>query len=214
MLRASVGIVRYDWAVAVQDAFLVVGLGNPGAQYRNTRHNAGFLAIDRLCEQFACELKPEPKFSALVGKASFAGRPVILSQPQTFMNASGKSVGKMLAFYKIELKQLLVVVDDADLDFGAIRMRLRGSSGGHNGLKSISAVVGGNEFARLKLGIGRQNTGVLHNHVLGKFEPGEMDLMEQVLDRVVDQVQLAFSDGLEVAMSRFNGRITLEKRRK
>ena len=198
----------------MQDAFLVVGLGNPGAQYGNTRHNAGFLAVDRLCEQFDCELKPEPKFNALVGRASFDGKAVIFSQPQTFMNASGKSVSKMLSFYKIELSQLLVIVDDADLDLGAIRLRLRGSSGGHNGLKSISEFVGGSDFARLKLGIGRQTAGVLHSHVLGKFEPGEMELMEQVLDRVVDQVQLAFSDGLEVAMNRFNGRITLDKRKK
>lgn len=198
----------------MQETYLVVGLGNPGAEYRNTRHNAGFLAVDRLCERFACDLKAESKFSALVGRATIAGQPALLVQPQTFMNASGKSVGKLLAFYKLDLSRLIVIVDDADLDLGAIRLRLQGSSGGHNGLKSISNVVGSNEYARLKVGIGRQVVGELHRHVLGPFEASERNLVEQVLDRVVDQVQAAVSVGLETAMNRFNGRITIDKREK
>ncbi len=198
----------------MQDTYLVVGLGNPGAQYQNTRHNAGFLAVDRLCERFRCELRTESKFSALVGKAVIGSQSVLLVQPQTFMNASGKSVGKLLAFYKLEVSRMIVIVDDADLDLGAVRMRLRGSSGGHNGLKSISNVVGSTDYARLKVGIGRQVKGQLHGHVLGAFETGELDLMERVFDRVVDQVEAAVSDGFEAAMNRFNGRITVDKREK
>ncbi len=198
----------------MQDTYLVVGLGNPGAEYRNTRHNVGFLAVDRLCERFDCELEAESKFSALVGRTTIADRPTLLVQPQTFMNASGKTVGKLQAFYKLELSRMIVIVDDADLDLGAVRLRLRGSSGGHNGLKSISSVVGSTEFARLKLGIGRQVVGELHRHVLAPFETGEWNLMERVLDRVVDQVQMAVSDGLEAAMNRFNGGITIDKREK
>jgi PTH1 family peptidyl-tRNA hydrolase len=128
------------------------------------------------------------------------------------MNASGQSVSKIVGFYKVEIGNLIVVVDDADLDLGTIRLRQRGSSGGHNGLKSIASFFGGDEYARLKVGIGRHDSGVLHDHVLGRFETGEMNLLERVLDKVIDQVQVAFSDGLEVAMSRFNGRLTTEER--
>jgi PTH1 family peptidyl-tRNA hydrolase len=196
----------------MQDACLVVGLGNPGDKYRETRHNAGFLAIDRFCQHFRCELKAEPKFDARIARTSMGGRQLILCQPQTYMNASGQSVSKIVGFYKVEIGNLIVVVDDADLDLGTIRLRQRGSSGGHNGLKSIASVLGGDDYARLKIGIGRHDSGVLHDHVLGRFETGEMNLLERVLDKVIDQVQVAFSDGLEVAMSRFNGRLTTEER--
>ena len=197
----------------MQDAFLVVGLGNPGVKYENTRHNAGFLAVECLCERWGVALKPETKFNALVGRGFCGERQVILCQPQTYMNASGKSVAKLVNYFKIKSRDLMVMVDDADLELGTIRLRARGSSGGHNGLKSIASVLGGDDYARLKIGIGRQVKGVLHQHVLGRFETGEMELLERVLDKVVSQVQLAISDGVEVAMNRFNGRVTIEERK-
>lgn len=192
----------------MQDAWAVVGLGNPGEKYRNTRHNAGFLAIDRLSRELGVELSWEQKFESLVARGTLAEQTIVVCQPHTFMNASGKAVGKLLRFHKIEIQRLIVVVDDADLELGMVRLRPKGSSGGHNGLKSISSVIGTDDYARLRVGIGRRAGGELHQHVLGRFSTREQDLVERVLDRVNDQVYTVLTEGLEKAMNRYNGLVS------
>ncbi len=190
---------------------LIVGLGNPGANYRDTRHNAGFIAIEALARFWGGDLAPAPKFEAVLARAEFAGQSLLLCQPQTFMNVSGRSVAKLFGFYKLEIANLVVIVDDADLELGMIRLRRKGSSGGHNGLKSIAKSIGTEDYARLKIGIGRRDSGALHGHVLGRFRSSERDLLDRVMDRVVDQVQTVITDGIETAMNRYNGPITREK---
>ena len=191
---------------------LVVGLGNPGSEYARTRHNAGFLVLDTVAGKASWNF--EKKFNARVARVEQGGRKVFLAQPQTFMNASGEAVHALMAFYRIEPSALLVVVDDADLPFGEIRMRPKGGSGGHHGLESIEQHLGTREFARLRVGIGRTADGrrEITGYVLGKFAPDEMTLLEKVLQRAAAQVQCWTTDGLEKAMNRFNGVVDSEKR--
>src|SRR3569833_560194 len=131
---------------------LVAGLGNPGAKYSRTRHNAGFLAVEYLGKRFAANWKNEPKFQSRAARIKVAGREVILCEPQTYMNASGEAIAPLAAFYKVERGRMLVLVDDADLPLGQIRLRPEGSSGGHHGLESIEQHLGGRNFARLRIG--------------------------------------------------------------
>ena len=189
----------------MQDAYLVVGLGNPGAAYADTRHNAGFLAVEGLRRRIDCELKLERSFESRCGKGSLASKKVILCQPQTFMNLSGRAVAKLVSFYKIDLGRILILADDVDLDLGMIRMRLRGSSGGHKGLHSVEKELGTERYARLKIGIGRRRQGSVHGHVLGRFEEGERELLACVLERAAEQAVVAVTEGFEAAMSRYNG---------
>lgn len=189
----------------MQGAYLVAGLGNPGMAYADTRHNAGFLAVDALCRRIGCELKPEPSLDAQCGKGSLAGKKVIFCQPQTYMNLSGRAVAKLASFYKIDLVRILILADDVDLELGVIRLRRRGSSGGHKGLKSVEKELGTERYARLKIGVGRRKQGSVHGHVLGRFEERERQLLACVLERAADQVVAAVAEGFEAAMSRYNG---------
>ncbi len=191
----------------MQGAYLVAGLGNPGAAYTDTRHNAGFLAVDGLCRRIGCELKPERPFEARCGRGNLAGQKVIFCQPQTFMNLSGRAVAKLSSFYKIDVGRILILADDVDLELGTIRLRRRGSSGGHNGLKSVEKELGTAHYARVKIGIGRRKPGSVHGHVLGRFEEDERELLDCVLERAADQVIAAVTEGFEAAMSRYNGLI-------
>jgi PTH1 family peptidyl-tRNA hydrolase len=185
---------------------LIVGLGNPGAEYAKTRHNAGFLLVEKLAAQWKTGWTNERKFDARIAKAERSGKRVLLCEPQTFMNLSGETVGALKDFYQLPLKQILVVVDDADLPFGEIRLRAGGSSGGHHGLESIEQYLASREFARLRIGIGRRD-GVreITNYVLGKFDPTENKLLEKVLDRVSGQIECWLDAGIEKAMNQFNG---------
>lgn len=189
----------------MQGAYLVAGLGNPGAAYADTRHNAGFLAVDGLCRRIGCELKLKRSFEARCGKGNLAGKTVIFCQPQTFMNLSGRAVAKLASFYKIAFGRMLILADDVDLELGMIRLRRRGSSGGHKGLKSVEKELGTEHYARLKIGIGRRKQGSVHGHVLGRFEEGERELLACVLERAADQAVAAVTEGFEAAMSRYNG---------
>jgi PTH1 family peptidyl-tRNA hydrolase len=185
---------------------LIVGLGNPGAEYARTRHNAGFLLVEKLAVQWKCDWAGERKFNARIAKTGPAGRRVLLCQPQTFMNLSGETVGALTEFYRLPVAQLLVAVDDADLPLGEIRLRPGGSSGGHHGLESIEQHLGSREFARLRIGIGRQDGArQITSHVLGKFEASETGLLEKVLDRASGQINCWLEAGLQKAMSQFNG---------
>jgi peptidyl-tRNA hydrolase, PTH1 family len=185
---------------------LIVGLGNPGAEYAQTRHNAGFLLVEKLALRWQTDWSNERKFQARMAKIERFGRRIWLCQPQTFMNLSGESVGELQGFYQVPLPNLIVAVDDADLPFGEIRLRPSGSSGGHHGLESIEQHLGSREFARLRLGIGRKNSArQIAGYVLGRFEPAENDLLEKVLERAANQVECWLTAGLQKAMSQFNG---------
>jgi len=186
--------------------FLIVGLGNPGAEYAKTRHNAGFLLVEKLAASWRVDWKNERKFQARIARIEGQSRRVLLCQPQTFMNASGETVGTVADFYQLPLKQLLVVVDDADLPLGEIRMRSGGSSGGHHGLESIEQHLGSREFARQRLGIGRHDGArEIMDYVLSRFDGAETALMKKVLDRAASQAECWLDEGIEKAMNRFNG---------
>jgi peptidyl-tRNA hydrolase, PTH1 family len=191
---------------AMENFSLIVGLGNPGAEYARTRHNAGFLVVEELARRAKADWNFQKKFGARVAKVERGGRRMLLVEPQTFMNLSGEAVSAVLNFYQVPLAQLLVVVDDADLPLGEIRLRPKGSSGGHHGLESIEQHVGGTTFARLKVGIGRKDSRrEITGHVLGRFGAEEAPLMEKVLQRAADQAECWVTDGIEKAMNRFNG---------
>ncbi len=185
---------------------LIVGLGNPGAKYAQTRHNVGFLLVERLAAKWKSDWTNERKFEAQMARYERNGGRVLLCEPQIFMNLSGEPVGALANFYQLPLKQILVVVDDADLPLGEIRLRKSGSSGGHHGLESIEQHLASREFARLRIGIGRQD-GVreITNFVLGKFDSTENAVLEKVLDRASGQVECWLNDGIEKAMNQFNG---------
>jgi len=195
----------------MESLHLVVGLGNPGAEYVRTRHNAGFLVLEELARRSSAGWNLEKKFDARVAKQDQDGRKVLLAQPQTFMNLSGEAVNALMGFYRVPLSQLLVVTDDADLPLGEIRLRSKGSSGGHHGLESIEQHAGSRDFARLKVGIGRKDgRREITGHVLGKFSTEEAKLMDKVLQRAADQVACWVAEGIEKAMNRFNGVVNPE----
>jgi peptidyl-tRNA hydrolase, PTH1 family len=193
---------------------LVVGLGNPGKEYEGTRHNIGFAVLDRLAEKFGCSFRNKSRFSAMIAEATAGdvGK-VMLAKPQTYMNRSGAAVNALLQWLKIEPAQLLVVVDDADLQLGQIRLRLAGGSGGHNGLFSIIETLGGNEeFARLRVGIGRSGPlGVdISGHVLGRFAAAERELAQQAVAAAVEAVDCCLRESLTEAMNQFNRKKSAE----
>ena len=185
---------------------LIVGLGNPGAEYAKTRHNAGFLLVEKLAEQWQAGWTNERKFQARVARAECASKKVLLAEPQTFMNLSGEAVGALVKFYQLPLEKILVVVDDADLPLGEIRLRPGGGTGGHHGLESVTQHLGSKDFARLRIGIGRKNEArEITGHVLGKFGADESALLEKVLERAANQMAYWLDAGLQKAMNQFNG---------
>ena len=185
---------------------LIVGLGNPGREYRDTRHNVGFLVIDEIARrhQLTLAMAPSQVPETFVAK-QFGAEPMLIAKPLTFMNRSGDAVGALARYYDIAPSDLLVVVDEAALPFGRLRARARGSAGGHNGLKSISARLGTTEFARLRLGVGRGDLrSDLADHVLSKFEPGETAALDEFIARAADAAEMfAATDILEV-MNTYN----------
>jgi PTH1 family peptidyl-tRNA hydrolase len=190
----------------MENMYLIVGLGNPGAEYAKTRHNAGFLLAEKLAERWRANWMTEKKFNARIAKTERNGQWLLLCEPQTFMNSSGDAVGPLIAFYRIPLKQFLVAVDDADLPFGEIRLRPSGSSGGHHGLESIEQHLGSREYARLRIGIGRKDGArEITDYVLGRFSAGEAKLAEKVLTAAANQVECWLNAGIQKAMSQFNG---------
>ena len=193
----------------MENVYLIVGLGNPGREYAKTRHNVGFMVAEGLAKRWRAEWKAQKKFQSRVAQADQDGRRCLLAEPQTYMNLSGEAVSALMNFYRVARERLLVVMDDADLPFGEIRMRAEGSSGGHHGLESIEAHLGTRQYARLRIGIGRHANAVreISGYVLGPFRAADGELLEKVLTRACDQVECWLDEGIAKAMSRYNGRI-------
>jgi len=182
---------------------VIVGLGNPGVQYETTRHNVGFLFVDMWAERLGVTFSA--KHQGLWAQAVINGEKVHLLKPQTFMNFSGRSVSDLTAFYKISPQDVLVVHDDMDLEFGRLRLRARGSSGGHNGIKSIIAGLGTEAFWRLRIGIGRPPEGRdAVDHVLSRFSDEELRALEEILTKAENAVMLWVDGQAEKAMSLYN----------
>lgn len=183
--------------------FLIVGLGNPGREYENTRHNIGFAAMDVLAEKYNIDIN-RSKFKGEYGEGFINGNKVILLKPYTFMNLSGESVREAIDFYKLTEEQVLIIYDDISLELGRLRIREKGSAGGHNGIKSIINHMGTDVFTRIKIGVGAPK-GDLVNHVLGRFLKEEVNILKQTLDAVTEATAEIIDNGAKEAMNKFNG---------
>jgi PTH1 family peptidyl-tRNA hydrolase len=188
-----------------KETYLIVGLGNPGRDYRLNRHNIGFRAIDRLSKGWSIPLG-NVRNKALIGHGQLEEVKVILAKPQTFMNLSGQSVAPLLRFYKIPQEKMLVIVDDLDLPLGTLRLRENGGSAGHKGMTSIIGQLGSNDFLRLRLGIGRPAGRLpVEDYVLQNFTEKEEELLSSLLDRSAEAVEVFINKGIKSAMTQFNG---------
>lgn len=185
--------------------WLVVGLGNPGREYENSRHNVGFLTLDELANRKNIPIQ-RLKFKALTNTATIGPHKVLLMKPTTYMNLSGQSVGEAASFYKIPPQQVLVISDDVDLPVGKIRVRRKGSPGGHNGLKSLIQHLGSEEFPRIKIGVGQKPHPDydMAEWVLGKFSPSDQKLIDQGVKDAANAVELLLTKGIEAAMEAYN----------
>ena len=184
--------------------YLRAGLGNPGKEYEKTRHNAGFGAIDALAEKLGISVE-EKKYKGLFGKGRIGAEPVILLKPQTYMNLSGESVRAAADFYKIGPEHMIVIYDDIDLEVGRLRLRAKGSAGGHNGIKNIIAHMGTQEFPRVRIGVGAKPDRMdLADYVLGRFSQVEQSQMEDGYKEAAEAAAAIVEEGIEAAMNRFN----------
>lgn len=189
---------------------IIVGLGNPGRDYAETRHNVGFMVLDRLARRFGAEWKLD---KARKGELA-AGPGVLLIKPQTFMNCSGECVGPIMRYYKFDPAQVLVIYDDISFPVGAMRLRAGGSAGGHNGMKSLIAHLGGEKFPRLRVGIGAPGQKEMVGHVLGKFAPDERPLLEECLAKAEAATVLMLQEGFQAAANKFNVKKEKKPRKK
>lgn len=195
---------RKKTTIEVPPVFLIVGLGNPGREYRDTRHNIGFLVLDRLAARLDCRFS-RLQSKALVVKVTFQEHHLVLAKPQTFMNLSGQAISGLVNFYKVPLSQLVVVYDDVDLSFGTLRIRPAGGSGGHNGMNSIIEKLKTSEFPRLRMGIGRPPGRMdAADYVLQSFSKNESEELKIFLDRSAEAVLTIISEGLQASMNKFN----------
>ena len=189
--------------------YVITGLGNPGPTYQWTRHNAGFLFLDRLADAEKSSIVKK-SFSGLTGEWVFNAHRLVLLKPHTFMNLSGKSVMQALQFYKLPLSHLIVVHDELDLPYGTARFKQGGGHGGHNGLRSIMEQLGKGDFLRLRIGIGKALHGDTISHVLGHIPPEQMEKLPLVLDGAQDMLKMMLAEGLPKAMSLYNNKNFLE----
>lgn len=188
---------------------VIAGLGNPGLKYKKTRHNVGFDVIDLLAKKYGIAVR-EKKYKALLGKGTIGGMPVLLVKPQTFMNLSGDSIGEIMRFYKLDpTEELIVISDDVALAPGAIRIRKKGSAGGHNGLKNIISCCGTDEFIRVRVGVGEVPIGVdMVSHVLGKPRAEDRKQIDLAYECAADAIACILTDNVDLAMSRYNGKVS------
>jgi PTH1 family peptidyl-tRNA hydrolase len=192
-------------ASANSETYLLVGLGNPGREYRETRHNVGFMVIDRLGKSMGIPIT-KVQSKALVGTGHFQSHKIILAKPQTYMNLSGQAISALARFYKLPLDHLLVAHDDLDLPYGTLRLRPGGGSGGQKGIASTLEQLGSSDFARLRIGIGRPPGQMsAADYVLQNFSPQESEVLEAILDRAKKAIETFIEQGLDTAMNLFNG---------
>jgi len=182
--------------------WVIAGLGNPGRRYAKTRHNAGFMVVDEISDRYRIELKERELY--LMGKGSIEGNDVILVEPLTFMNISGKAVRGVMKRYNIGPENLIIVHDDIDMETGKLKIREKGSSGGHKGIESVIEFTGSKEFIRVKIGIGREEGVLVEDYVLGKFRKGEVPLIREAIVRAADAVCMILKEGVDKAMNKFN----------
>lgn len=183
--------------------FLIVGLGNPGSQYEDTRHNIGFKVVDNIAKEYNIEINRQ-KFKGMCGEGFINGEKVILLKPTTYMNLSGESIREVVDFYKLSNEDILVIYDDISLDVGRLRIREKGSAGGHNGIKSIIAHLGTDIFPRIKVGVGQPNVDLV-NYVLGKFTKEEMEVLSESIDASTKAAKEIISSDVKTAMNMYNG---------
>lgn len=184
--------------------YYIVGLGNPGLQYENTRHNAGFTVIDFLANKFNIDIR-KSKFKSLYGQGEISGQKVMLIKPQTYMNNSGEAVRELKNFYKFDSDKLIVIYDDIDIDFGTIRIRKKGSAGSHNGMKSIIYQIQDDKFPRIKVSVGQKPPRWdLANFVLSGFSKDEVKIFEDEIKLTVEAVEIMLRDGIDKAMNNYN----------
>ena len=188
---------------------LIVGLGNPGSKYQWTRHNAGFMVLDRFSQDAGIALTRK-NFSGLYGEGTYQGERLLLLKPQTFMNLSGRSVAAALNFHKIAIQDLIVIHDDLDIPFGRVKLKEDGGHAGHNGLRSLMQELGSGSFVRLRIGIGRPLHGDAADYVLSSFSGDELVNLPRLLDSVVDLLKLAIADGVRKAMSLYHNKELME----
>lgn len=191
---------------ASKDAWLIVGLGNPGREYENSRHNCGFRAIDRLSGRLGCKID-KAKFQGLYGKTLYGGKPLYLLKPLTYMNLSGQSVLQLSAYFQIPPQRIIILFDDISLEPGRLRVRAEGSAGGHNGIKSVIAQLGSEAFPRVKIGVGAKPTPEydLAAWVLGSFPPAEEKAVSAALDAAGDAALTIIDKGVPEAANKYNG---------
>lgn len=186
---------------------LIVGLGNPGSSYEATRHNVGFTVIDKLASQCRVNMKMRGRARACVGKGKWRGYPIVLAQPQSWMNLSGQAVSYLVRKLRLAANEIIVIVDDIHLPLGTLRLRPAGGAGGHNGLQNIIDMLGTSDFPRLRIGVGNEfSHGAQSQHVLSEFSPDEAELLQPALKEACEAVKAFVTDGLSVAMNRHNRR--------
>ena len=184
--------------------YLVAGLGNPDAEYAKTKHNAGFMVVDRLADRMDTSVRRR-KFAGRTGEGRLEGRRVVLLKPMTYMNESGRSVAPAASYLDVPVERLVVVHDDIDLPLGRLRIKKGGGHGGHNGVRSLIRNLGDSEFTRLRVGIGRPDDGEVTDWVLSRFTHVEAERFAKLLDHAVDALEVILLEGVTAAMNRFNG---------
>ena len=186
---------------------LIVGLGNPGKDYVHTRHNVGFETLDRLGEDLGIPIN-KVKDQGLYGQGNYQGEKIFLLKPQTYMNASGRAVGQFVSYFKIDIEDVLVLVDDIDIAFGEVRIKPKGSAGTHNGMKSIISSLGSQDFPRIKIGVGKKHPGEdLAKFILARFSKEDQVLIDKTMDRVKDACLDILKNGISHSMNHYNGKI-------
>ncbi len=182
---------------------VIAGLGNPGRKYENTRHNMGFLTIDRIAEKNDIKVN-KIKHRALVGDGFISGRKVLLVKPQTYMNLSGESLREVMNYYNVDIGDLIVIYDDFDIETGSLRIRKKGSAGSHNGMKSVIYQLKDDGFPRVRVGIGKSGSLDWKDFVLGKVGGAESDAISQAISNAADAVECMISEGIDIAMNKYN----------
>lgn len=193
--------------------YIIAGLGNPGRRYEQTRHNIGFLTVDRIAEELGIRTD-RIKFQSLVGETVFSGQKIVLMKPQTYMNLSGRAVREIMNFYKLPPENLIVIYDDIDIAQGKIRVRKSGSAGTHNGMRDIIYQLQSDRFPRIRVGIGGEIRGDLADFVIGGFSKEEVPLLEEAVSRAAKAALAIVSDGIDKAMNEYNVREKKEKKKK